>query len=267
MPFVKVNGVRLSYERSGRGHPVLLVMGTGASGRAWTTHQTPALQRAGYETITFDNRGIPPSDAPPGRYTLDDMVADTVGLIEALDLPPCRVVGVSMGAMITQEIAAARPELLSAAVLMATRLRSDALRRAMHRADQELAEKGIRLPASYSVVASVLQMLSPKTTNDDDAVSRWLDLFELTYDPTPPGAGQVWVDFLEDRRHVLSGVTVPCRVIAFADDVITPPHLAAEVAGTIPGCDYVEIADCGHLGFLERPEEVNAAIIGFLDKF
>jgi pimeloyl-ACP methyl ester carboxylesterase len=48
---------------------------------------------------------------------------------------------------------------------------------------------------------------------------------------------------------------------------ITPPHLGAEVAQAIPNCDLVEIPGCGHLGHLERPELVNAAIIEFFDKF
>jgi pimeloyl-ACP methyl ester carboxylesterase len=61
-------------------------------------------------------------------------------------------------------------------------------------------------------------------------------------------------------------VTAPCRVIAFADDLVAPPHLAVEVSDCIPECDYVEIQACGHLGYLERPGEVNAAIIEFLDK-
>jgi pimeloyl-ACP methyl ester carboxylesterase len=45
-----------------------------------------------------------------------------------------------------------------------------------------------------------------------------------------------------------------------------PPHLSAEVAEAIPDCDYLEIGYCGHLGYLERPAEVNSAIIEFLDK-
>src|SRR4051794_40733889 len=112
MPFVSANGIRLAYQRSGRGEPVLLIMGSGAAGRVWTMHQTPALNRAGYETVVFDNRGIAPSDAPPGKYSLADMVADTKGLIEALDLGPCRVVGTSMGAMIAQELAIGSPHLV-----------------------------------------------------------------------------------------------------------------------------------------------------------
>jgi pimeloyl-ACP methyl ester carboxylesterase len=66
---------------------------------------------------------------------------------------------------------------------------------------------------------------------------------------------------------VLRRIAVPSRVIAFTDDVICPPHLAAEVAEAIPDCDYVEIGGAGHLGNLEQPDEVNAALIEFLDKF
>ncbi|MEN3615239.1 hypothetical protein AAH979_37640 [Plantactinospora sp. ZYX-F-223] len=59
MPYLSTNGIRLAYQRSGQGDPVLLIMGTGAAGHVWSLHQTPALQRAGYQTVTFNNRGIP----------------------------------------------------------------------------------------------------------------------------------------------------------------------------------------------------------------
>ncbi|MEV4140943.1 alpha/beta fold hydrolase [Dactylosporangium sp. NPDC049742] len=265
MSYVTANGIRLAYDRSGTGDTVLLIMGTGASGRTWTAHQTPALNRAGYQTITFDNRGIKPSDVPPGRYSLDDMVADTIGLVEALDAGPCHLLGTSLGAVIAEEIALRRPELVRSAVLMATRSRSDLARRALGRADQALNESGLRLPGSYAAATTVLQMFSPKTLNDDATVSLWLDVFELSGDTEPNG--QDWVDVGADRRELLRGITVPCRVIAFTDDLICPPHLGAEVADAIPDCDFVEIGDAGHLGNLERPDEVNTAVIDFFDKF
>ncbi|MEU0562525.1 alpha/beta hydrolase [Dactylosporangium sp. NPDC006015] len=265
MRFITANGIKLAYERSGAGDPVLLIMGSGASGRVWTAHQTPALNKAGYETIIFDNRGVAPSDAPPGRYSLDDMVADTIGLIEALGIGPCHVVATSLGAVIAEEIAIDRPELVRSAVLMATRSRSDLVRRALHRADQVLSESGVRLPTAYSAPTSVLQMFSPRTLNDDATVSLWLDVFELSGDAT--AGGQDWVDVGSDRRERLRRVPVPCRMIAFSDDLICPPHLAAEVAETIPDCDLVEIDGAGHLGNLERPDEVNTAVIEFLGKF
>ncbi|WP_346109945.1 alpha/beta fold hydrolase [Nonomuraea maheshkhaliensis] len=266
MPFVSTNGIQLSYQRSGSGDPVLLIMGSNAAGHVWTMHQTPALNAAGYETIVFDNRGIAPSSAPPGDYTLADLVADTKGLIQALDIGPCRVVGTSMGAMIAQELALECPELVRSAVLIATRSRSDVTRRALTRADRALRESGVELPPGYEAMRTVLEMLSPVTLNDDAAASGWLEIFELTTGAGRESAGQLGVDTVGDRRAALRGVTVPCRAIAFADDLICPPHLVAEVADAIPDCDLVELPGCGHLGNLERPDAVNAAIIEFLDK-
>jgi pimeloyl-ACP methyl ester carboxylesterase len=264
MPQLQANGIRIAYQRSGSGENVLLIMGSGAAGHVWTTYQTPALHRAGYQTITFNNRGIPPTDAPEGRYSLDEMVADTRGLIEALGIGPCRIVGFSLGSMIAQELAIRWPGLVRCAVLMATRGRPDVIRRAQMAADRALLESGIKLPRSYSAVTTAFQMLSPATLNDDAVVSSWLEVLELAGDAA---AGQSFADLSTDRSAMLRSISAPCRVIAFSDDLIAPPHLCAEVAEAIPNSDYVEIPKCGHLGNLERPDEVNAAIIEFLDKY
>jgi pimeloyl-ACP methyl ester carboxylesterase len=264
MPHLQANGIRIAYQRAGQGETVLLIMGSGAAGHVWTVHQTPALHRAGYQTVTFNNRGIRPTDAPAGRYTLDDMVADTRGLIDALGIGPCRIVGFSLGAMIAQELAVRSPGLVRCAVLMATRARPDVMRRAQVLADQALRESGVTLPPAYDAVATAYRMLSPATLNDDVAISSWLEVMELASDAA---TGQAWVDMLTDRRPALRTVSAPCRVIAFSDDLVAPPHLNAEVADAIPICDYVEIPKCGHLGNLERPDEVNAAIIEFLDRY
>jgi pimeloyl-ACP methyl ester carboxylesterase len=265
MPHVFTNGIRLSYERLGRGERVLLLMGSFAAGRVWSLHQAPALAAAGYQAVMLDNRGILPSDVPAGRYSMADMVADTRGVIEALELAPCRVVGTSMGALMAQELMIGWPGLVRCAVLIGTRARADAARVAQVAAQRAKVGCGVVLPGEYEASVSVLQMLSPATLNDDAAVSLWLETFGRPGGEAAAG-GQAWVDTTADRRAELAGVRVPCRVISFADDLITPPHLAAEVAAAIPGCDLVQIPRCGHLGFLERPGEVNTAIIEFLDK-
>lgn len=265
MPYVFANGIRLSYDRAGKGERVLMIQGSSASGRVWSLHQTPALVRAGYQAITFDNRGIPPSEAPPGRYSLADMVADTRGLIQALDAAPCRIVGTSLGAMIAQELAIGSPEMVRCAVLIGTRARSDATRRAIGDAERAMAASGLRLPPEYSAISTVLQMMSPSSLNDDDTMPLWLETFQIS-GTERAASGQVWVDTHADRRKALQGVVAPCRVIGFSDDLITPPHLCAEVAEAIPDCDYVEIPRAGHLGYLERPDEVNTALLEFLDK-
>lgn len=265
MPYVFTNGIRLAFERWGRGTRVLLIMGSSAGGRGWTLHQTPALVEAGYQAITFDNRGIPPSEVPPGRYSLDDMVADTKGLIEGLNAGPCRIVGVSLGAVIAQELAIRHPELVRCAVLMATKARSDPARVAHGRAYQALAESGVRLPADFETSVRAFEMLSPATLDDPEASAMWLEILRQTAGANT-AAGQAWVDVTADRRPALADVTAPCRVISFADDLVTPPHLGAEVADAIPDCDLVQLDRCGHLGYLEQPAETNAAILEFLAK-
>jgi pimeloyl-ACP methyl ester carboxylesterase len=265
VPYVRSNGIQLSYNRSGRGPDILMIMGSGASARVWDMYQTPALLAAGYQVTTFDNRGIAPSDVPPGRYTLADMTADTLGLIDELGLHGCHVVGVSLGALIAQELAIADPELFTSAVFAATKSRSDAARRAQEAASAALRESGLTLPAKYRAVKTVFEMLSPSTVDDDRKLAEWVDLFEFSLDGRRSD-GQQWIDTGTDRRAELAAITTPSRVITFTDDQISPPHLGAEVAAAIPGCDLVEIPHCGHLGHLERPDVFNEAVLDFLGK-
>lgn len=266
MPYVSTNGIRLSYERAGSGEPVLMIMGQAAGGNVWSMYQVPALTKAGYEVITFDNRGVSPSDVPPGDYSLADLVADTAGLIEALDIGPCRLVATSLGGFVATELAISRPDLVRCCVLIALRARSDALRRALSASESLLLRDGIRLPASYEAPMHVIQMFSRATLNDEATVAMWLDIYEMSAARRAAASGQDTIDLDSDRTESLAAVPVPCRVIAFSEDLMCPPHLVAEVAEAIPDCDYVEVGPCGHVGYLERPEEVNSAIIEFLDK-
>ncbi|WP_432898073.1 alpha/beta fold hydrolase [Micromonospora matsumotoense] len=266
MPFATSNGITLSYQSGGTGDPVLLIMGSSAAGHVWAMHQTPALQQAGYRTVTFDNRGVSPSSVPPGDYTLDELAADTQGLIEALDLGPCHIVGTSLGAIVTQAVAIRWPHLVRSAVLIATRARTDVLRARMSLADKALRESGLVLPASYRAVRTALEMLSPATLNDEEVIAGWIDIMELSGGQDVAIGQEAVIDSLGDLRPALAGITAPCRAIAFTDDLICPPHLVAETAEAIPGCDLVQIDGCGHLGYLERPDEVNAAILEFLQK-
>jgi pimeloyl-ACP methyl ester carboxylesterase len=109
-------------------------------------------------------------------------------------------------------------------------------------------------------------MLSPATLNNDTVVAGWLDIFKYS-NGRKVSSGQADIDFTADRHPVLRTIKVACRIIAFTDDLICPPHLCAEASKVIPDCDFTEIRACGHLGYLEQPEEVNRAIIEFLEKY
>ncbi|WP_236789558.1 alpha/beta fold hydrolase [Amycolatopsis sp. GM8] len=261
MALAAVNGVKISYQDTGSGEPVVLVMGTAATGRVWHLHQVPALVDAGYRVITFDNRGFSGEDTD---FTIDDLVADTAELIEHLDLGPCRLAGTSMGAQVVTELALARPDLVTQAVMMATRGRPDVLREAMGEAERELRDSGVDLPARYEAVVRAVQNLSPRTLNDDAAMRDWLDLFTLSPTIWTPGLrAQLRLDITGNRLPAYRAIKVPCLVIGFADDLRLPAYLAREVADAIPSARYLELEGCGHYGYLERPDEVNAALVTF----
>ncbi|OBI52663.1 bromoperoxidase [Mycobacterium kyorinense] len=254
----------LAYDDRGSGEPVLFIAGSGGAGRGWHLHQVPAFLAAGYRVITFDNRGIGATENASG-FTTQTMVADTAALIEKLDAAPARIVGVSMGAYIAQELMVSRPDLVSKAVLMATRGRLDRARQFFRTAEEDLINSETRLPAAYDAKVRMLESFSPRTLNDDKAVAEWIDIFTMWPIKSTPGLRcQLDVSPRNNRLPAYQSITAPVLVIGFADDIVTPPHLGREVADAIPNGRYMQIPDAGHLGFLERPETVNAAILQFL---
>jgi len=263
MPIIKVNGVKINIDEYGSGDPVVLITGTGGRGRGWTAHQVPALTAAGYRVITVDNRGVPPSDVGPPGFTVDDMVRDTVGLIKVLGIGPCRIVGFSMGGIIVQEALLVHPELITQAVLMATRGRTDAMRNALSVGWAQLDDSGITLPPKYEAVVRATQYLSPSTLNNEQRIRDWLDVFEMSPPDPAINLAQRDLDMIGNRLEHYHKIRSECLVITFEDDLIVPPFLGREVAERIPGCKYEIVPNCGHYGHLEQPDAVNSLIIGF----
>jgi pimeloyl-ACP methyl ester carboxylesterase len=119
-------GISLAYEEIGDGDPILLVAGLGQQLHSWPTAFCEELAARGYRVIRFDNRDVGRSThirfRPPGmgaimlrrwpaeQYDLADMATDTVGLLDAIGVADTHVVGVSMGGMIAQTVAALYPD-------------------------------------------------------------------------------------------------------------------------------------------------------------
>ncbi|AGC60962.1 bifunctional O-succinylbenzoate synthase / acetyltransferase [Mycobacterium liflandii 128FXT] len=255
--------INLAYDDKGTGEPVLFIAGRGGAGRTWQPHQVPAFLAAGYRCITFDNRGIGATENAEG-FTTQTMVNDTAALIESLGIGPVRIVAVSMGSFIAQELMVVRPELVNSAVLMATRGRLDRARKFFHDAEAELYDSGARMPSTYDVKDRLLENFSRKTLNDDAAVGDWLAMFSMWPIKQTPGLRcQLDAAPLTNRLPAYRNIAAPVLVIGFSDDIVTPPYLGREVADSLPNGRYLQIPDAGHLGFFERPEAVNTAALKF----
>jgi pimeloyl-ACP methyl ester carboxylesterase len=264
MALVQLNGIDLNVQTEGTGDLVVLVMGTGSPGRVWRTYQVTALVKAGYRVAWFDNRGIKPSSECAAGFTIGDMVADTAALIEHLGAP-AHVVGTSLGARITQELALAHPSLVRSAVMMATAGRPEPLQQAWSHALCDLHDKGIELPVAFYAAASVTRNVSQATLADPMIARDWLQMYGFAGSTLSAGErAQLALGDYEPRLEAYRAITVRSLVIGFADDIVLPPRLSREVADAIPGARYVEVADCGHIGYLERPDEVNRLLVEFI---
>ncbi|MFE0577312.1 alpha/beta fold hydrolase [Streptomyces sp. NPDC058874] len=234
----------------------MLVAGGGGAGRIWEHHQVPALTAAGRQVVTFDH-------GPTAVAGAAELAARTRELLISLDLPPCPLVGHSLGALAVQELLLTDPHLATGALLTATRGRPDPVAEALARAEAASAGTGNRPPPEYEAFVSLVQNLSPRTLADEHAVAEWLDLFELaalTGASPAKRPGRPIADRLADYGRI----RVPVLVLGFADDVLAPAPLGREVAAAIPGARYTELPDTGHLGFLERPEAFNSVLLEFL---
>jgi pimeloyl-ACP methyl ester carboxylesterase len=262
VPVVTVRGQPLAYEEYGTGQPVLLIPPAATPAGIWAMHQIPAIVAAGYRVIAADSRGTAPSTVPSAPFRVFDLTDDAACLITELQLAPCLVVGASLGAMAGQELALSRPDLVQAAVLLGTRCRTDFIRGRFARAYADQVRRG-QPPSDLDAVMLVMQMFSSATLADDRQAADWLTLFQLFSARGVGPAMQYEATLIPDRTEALRKIQRPCLVIGFSEDAVTPPVMCREVASAIPGCRYVEIAGCGHFGFLERPEPVNTALIDF----
>jgi pimeloyl-ACP methyl ester carboxylesterase len=112
---IEVNGAPLACAERGSGSPVLFIHGTGSNSGTFepVLEHIPGTVRA----ITYDRRGYGSSEGPPARR-LGEHAQDAAALLEALDARPATVVGSSSGGVLALRLAVARPDLVSALVLM-----------------------------------------------------------------------------------------------------------------------------------------------------
>src|SRR6266550_1275797 len=102
MPEFTSGDMTVVYDVFGEGEPVVLVCGCGQPAVGWHLEIAPSLAAAGYQVVTFDNRGVAPSSSPPAPYSIADMVDDTLGLLDHLGLDRVRIAGYSMGGWVAE---------------------------------------------------------------------------------------------------------------------------------------------------------------------
>ncbi|MCH8995310.1 MAG: alpha/beta fold hydrolase [Chloroflexi bacterium] len=268
MPTVRANDIDIYYEECGSGEPLLLIMGWGGNATTWKP-QIPGLAEQ-YRLLVFDNRGVGRTSAPDGPYTIGEMVADTVGLMDALELPWAHVFGISLGGMIAQELALRHPARVGTLILGCT---SPGSRR---------APGAEQLRSDIAAFREATDGRSPDLEWFSDFLKRlWTEealaksdsylqdfVFSLIRFPPKRHGLRSQADAVSghDAYRRLHRIRHPTLVITGAEDTLIDPQNSTILAERIPGAELRLFAGLKHAFHLERPDLVNAVIIDFIER-
>lgn len=261
MPYATVStGTRLYYERVGSGPPLLLIMGTGLDHSVWD-EQVKAY-RGEFECIVFDNASAGRSSRPAQRLTVKSMAADTIGLMEALDIQHAHVSGVSLGSCIAQEVTLARSDLVASLQLHGTWARTDGYVGRRFRAQIRLIEM-LDMRDFYEI--SVLWFITPEFFDKHpDKVRAQIDAIVANAPSRESLIEQYQADIEHYTLDRLPQITVPTLVTVGSSDIAIPPMYGREVAQAIPGAEFFVAEVESHLYNSENPEEFNRVTLDFL---
>lgn len=256
MRAINANGVTLHVQEDGvpNGAPVVFANSLGTDLRLWNA-LIPLLPE-GLRLIRYDKRGHGLSDCPDGPYSLDDLTADAAALIEALDLGPVTFVGLSIGGMIGQSLAANRPDLVRALVLSNTAAKMGTPAIWKERID------AINAQGLAAMEAAILDRWFGPAFRATPEAALWGALLSRT--PVAGYVGCCAAIAAADLTDSTAGLRLPTLAIAGSQDGASPPDLVAATAALIPNAECHVIDGAGHLPCVENPAATAAILTPFL---
>ncbi|MCJ2094526.1 3-oxoadipate enol-lactonase [Methylobacterium sp. J-072] len=260
MPLIPVNGLDIAYDLTGpSGAPVVAFSNSLGTTRAMWDGVAAAL-RGRYRVLRYDTRGHGASATRDAPAEIADLAGDLLGLLDGLGIGRAHLVGLSLGGMTVQALAAAAPDRVASLTLMATAAYMPS------EASWNERAAAVRAQGTAAIVDATLgRWFTPDFAERAPAVvapirEAFAACDRAGYAVACGAIGRM------DLRPVLGRITAPTLVIAGRDDPATPPAMAEEICAGIPQAELVLIPRAAHLLAVEHPEAAAAHLLGFLDR-
>ena len=249
------DGVSLHWREDGdpTGPAVLLLNSLGTDLRLWDGF-VPHL--SGHRVIRMDTRGHGLSDAPDGPYSLKVLAGDASALIDYLGLTALSVIGVSLGGMMAQVLAAEMPDRIQRVVLSNTAERMGT----PGMWNDRIA--AVQSGGFASIADAVLDRWFAPGFGSGADIALWRNM--LTRTPAKGYAGCCTALAKADLGALSPRIACPTLVIGGSEDGASPPDIVRALARAIPGAAYHEIDGVGHLPMAEAPERFARIVHDFL---
>ncbi|MBF1802434.1 alpha/beta fold hydrolase [Alloalcanivorax profundimaris] len=285
---VHSNGIELFYETRGPedGEPLVFIMGLSAQLVFWPEGLLDALANRGYRVIAFDNRDAGKSSRirKPFKYgpvqamlrhlvglkvhapyTLNDLVDDTMGLLDALGIAKAHLVGASMGGMIVQLAAATRPERVLSATSIMSSTNSPLLPPPRPSALKTLVAPRTEIETVDQYVAFGLDMMAKLGGTLDQGRDELENMFRRSWERglNPRGIRNQFLAILATGNLTkrLKAVRCPVQVVHGGADPLIRPAGGKASARAIPGARLTIIDGMGH----DLPPSVQPRIVELID--
>lgn len=253
----EAGSIHVSDQGPKNGRPVVFSNSLGTDFRIWD--KVIPLLPAGLRLIRYDKRGHGLSDCPPrGAWGLGDHVADAIAVMDALGARDAVFVGLSVGGMIAQGVAAERPDLIHAMVLCDTGAKIGS----PEMWDGRIAE--IEAKGIDGLQEAILERWFTKAFREGEAAefALWRNMLVRTTLDGYLGTCAAIRD--ADLRESTARLRLPTLAICGDQDGSTPPDLVRETAELIPGAEFQLIRGAAHLPCIEQPEMTATAFRTFL---
>lgn len=260
MPFAESDGVKIYWEETGEGQPILLIMGLGWVSYMW--HRTRAALASKYRVITFDNRGVGRSDVPPGPYPIATMAADAGAVLDAAGVTSAHIYGISMGGMIGQEFTLQYPARVKSLVLGCTAAGGLTAVQPAPEVLQTLMRRGMAPQEAIEAIDPFIY--DPGTSRELIEQDRKL---RLEWYPTAEGyLNQLQGIMAWEAYSRLPQIAAPTLVIHGEGDQLIPAANGKLVAERIPHAKLVLIPHASHIFPTDQPEITDQALLSFLSE-
>ncbi len=255
--------VRIAWERQGAGPPVLLVHGLGYARWGWEPVLPGLAER--FDVISFDNRGIGESDAPPGPYSVAELAADAVRVLDEAGVERAHVVGTSLGGMVAQELALSYPARVDRLVLACT-TPGGPNAHPMPQATLTLLAEAATLEPLVALRRFVENALSPSAVAErPELVDRILAHRVATAQEPAAWAAQAAAGAAFDAFDRLGALAAPTLVQHGSEDVVVDPRNGELLVELLPHARLDVFPGTGHLYFWEEPARFVESVASFLE--
>ena len=258
MKIATLNGIKVHYSDEGpkTGFPVVFSNSLGTDFRVWDA-LLPHMPE-GLRTIRYDKRGHGLSEVPDAPYYMGDLVQDAAALMDFLQVKDALFIGLSIGGMIAQGLAAERPDLVRALVL------SDTASKIGNEQIWEERVDAVRKGGIGALAEPTLQRWFSKGFHEakQDELAGWRHMLSRTPQEGYIGCSQAIAE--TDLYVSTSRLTLPTLAIVGSEDGSTPPDMVRETAELIAGSQFNVIRKAGHLPCVERPAEMAALVTAFM---